>query len=52
MSLLLVEQNYSLAVRLADVVFVLENGRVVFRGSAEDLEADEEVRRRYLGVGV
>jgi branched-chain amino acid transport system ATP-binding protein len=52
MSLLLVEQNYSLAVRLADVVFVLENGQVVFRGGANELEADEEVKRRYLGVGV
>ncbi len=52
LSLLLVEQNYSLATRLADVVFVLENGSVVFRGAAEELERDEEVRRRYLGVGV
>jgi branched-chain amino acid transport system ATP-binding protein len=52
MSLLLVEQNYALAARLADVVVVLENGRVVFQGSAEELEADEEVRRRSLGVGV
>jgi branched-chain amino acid transport system ATP-binding protein len=52
MSLLLVEQNYSLAVRLADVVFVLENGQVVFRGGTNELEADEEVKRRYLGVGV
>jgi branched-chain amino acid transport system ATP-binding protein len=52
LSLLLVEQNYTLATRLADVVFVLENGRVVFEGSPEQLEADEEVRRRSLGVGV
>ena len=50
--LLLVEQNYSLAIRLADVVYVLENGQVVFRGSAEDLDAEEEVKHRYLGVGV
>jgi branched-chain amino acid transport system ATP-binding protein len=32
--LLLVEQNYSLAIRLADVVYVIENGSVVFRGCA------------------
>jgi ABC-type branched-subunit amino acid transport system ATPase component len=31
---------------------VLENGEVVFRGSAEELDGDEEVRRRSLGVGV
>ncbi len=52
MALLLVEQNYSLAIRLADIVYVLENGQVVFRGSAEEIEADDEVKRRYLGVGV
>ena len=50
--LLLVEQNYSLAIRLADVVYVLENGQVVFRGSAEELDAEEDVKHRYLGVGV
>jgi branched-chain amino acid transport system ATP-binding protein len=52
LSLLLVEQNYTLAMRLADVVFVLENGQVVFRGAPEELDADEDVRRRSLGVGV
>jgi branched-chain amino acid transport system ATP-binding protein len=52
MALLLVEQNYSLAIRLADIVYVLENGQVVFQGSAEEIEADDEVKRRYLGVGV
>jgi branched-chain amino acid transport system ATP-binding protein len=51
-SLLLVEQNYSLATRLADVVYVLENGSVVFRGSADELESDDDVKQRYLGVGV
>jgi branched-chain amino acid transport system ATP-binding protein len=52
LSLLLVEQNYTLATRLADVVFVLENGRVVFEGAVEELDADEDVKQRYLGVGV
>jgi branched-chain amino acid transport system ATP-binding protein len=41
--LLLVEQNYSLATRLADVVYVVENGSVVFRGSADELNADDDV---------
>jgi ABC-type branched-subunit amino acid transport system ATPase component len=52
MGLLLVEQNYSLAVRLADIAFVLENGRVVFHGTADEREAEGEVKQRYLGVGV
>jgi branched-chain amino acid transport system ATP-binding protein len=52
LGLLLVEQNYSLATRLADVVYVLENGSVVFQGGADELEADDDVKARYLGVGV
>jgi ABC-type branched-subunit amino acid transport system ATPase component len=31
---------------------VLENGEVVFRGEASELEENEDVKRRYLGVGV
>jgi branched-chain amino acid transport system ATP-binding protein len=52
LSMLLVEQNYTLAIGLADIVYVLENGEVVFRGSAEELDGDEQIKRRYLGVGV
>jgi branched-chain amino acid transport system ATP-binding protein len=52
LSMLLVEQNYTLAIGLADLVYVLENGEVVFRGSAQELDGDEQVKRRYLGVGV
>ena len=52
LSMLLVEQNYSLAIKLADLVYVLENGEVVFQGDAADLEANDEAKQRYLGVGV
>jgi branched-chain amino acid transport system ATP-binding protein len=52
LSMLLVEQNYSLAIALADLVYVLEKGEVVFRGEPGELDGDEEVKRRYLGVGV
>jgi len=52
LSMLLVEQNYSLAIALADLVYVLEKGEVVFRGDPDELDGDEEVKRRYLGVGV
>jgi len=52
LSMLLVEQNYSLAIGLADLVYVLENGEVVFRGDPQELDGDEDVKRRYLGVGV
>jgi branched-chain amino acid transport system ATP-binding protein len=52
LSVLVVEQNYTLALDLADVVYVIENGRVVFHGAPAELEADDEVKRRHLGVGV
>jgi branched-chain amino acid transport system ATP-binding protein len=51
LSLLLVEHNYPLAIALADFTYVLEKGEIVFSGSAAELDADEDVKRRYLGVG-
>ncbi len=50
LSILLVEQNLPLALRLADYVYVLSKGTVVFGGTPDALRATEEVRRRYLGV--
>ena len=50
--MLLVEQNYKLAIDLADTAYILENGQVVFRGTAAELDRDEDVKRRCLGVGV
>lgn len=48
-SMLLVEQNAALALRLADQAYLLETGRVVISGSAETIRNDEAVRRSYLG---
>lgn len=48
-SMLLVEQNASLALKLADHAYLLETGRVVVSGSAEAIRSDEAVRRSYLG---
>ena len=50
LSLLLVEQNYHLALRVADRVYVMSKGQIVWEGTPAALEADEEVKRRYLGV--
>ena len=50
LSLLLVEQNYHLALRVADRVYVMNKGHIVYEGTPAGLEADEEVKRRYLGV--
>ena len=48
-SMLLVEQNASLALDLADHAYVLETGQVVMSGPAESIRRDESVRRAYLG---
>jgi branched-chain amino acid transport system ATP-binding protein len=48
-SMLVVEQNASLALDLASHAYVLETGRVVISGSAEQMKGDESVRRSYLG---
>jgi branched-chain amino acid transport system ATP-binding protein len=48
-SILLVEQNASLALDLADHVFLLETGRVVMEGPSDVLRNDEAIRKSYLG---
>jgi branched-chain amino acid transport system ATP-binding protein len=48
-SVLLVEQNASLALELADRAYVLETGQVVISGTAAEVSSNESVRRAYLG---
>src|SRR5215470_6286654 len=48
-SMLLVEQNASLALDLADHAYVLETGRVVMAGAASAIKSDEAIRKSYLG---
>jgi len=48
-SMLLVEQNATLALNLADHAYLLETGTVVISGTSEEIASDETVRRSYLG---
>jgi branched-chain amino acid transport system ATP-binding protein len=50
LSILLVEQNYHLALQVADRVYVMNKGQIVWDGTPAALEANEDVKRRYLGV--
>ena len=50
LSILLVEQNYHLALQVADRVYVMNKGQIVWEGTPASLEANEDVKRRYLGV--
>ena len=48
-SMLLVEQNAALALDLADHAYLIETGRLVMEGPAQQLRDDENIRRAYLG---
>jgi branched-chain amino acid transport system ATP-binding protein len=48
-TILLVEQNASLALQTADRVYVLEAGQIKLSGAAADLLQDEAIRKAYLG---
>ncbi len=50
LTILLVEQNFHFATTLADTVFVLGKGQIRWHGSADDIRADHEVQKRWLGV--
>jgi branched-chain amino acid transport system ATP-binding protein len=50
-SMLLVEQNAEMALRLADRVYVIDHGTVVFEGTPAALRTDRQVTTTYLGVG-
>jgi branched-chain amino acid transport system ATP-binding protein len=49
-TLLLVEQNYKSAIKLAERFYIMSKGQVVFEGGGEALIQAEEVRKRYLEV--
>lgn len=48
-TMLLVEQNASLALDLAEDAYLIETGKVVITGKAQDIKNDDSVRRSYLG---
>jgi branched-chain amino acid transport system ATP-binding protein len=50
LAVLLVEQNVPLALRVADRVYVMSKGQIVYHGASSALDADEDVKRRFLGI--
>jgi branched-chain amino acid transport system ATP-binding protein len=50
LSILLVEQNASLALKLVDFVHVMSKGQVVYSDHPAELEANDEIKSRYLGI--
>ena len=50
LAIFLVEQNLGLALKLADETYVLDRGQIVYHGAPAELEAELDVKQRYLGV--
>ena len=50
LTILLIEQNVALSLKLAARGYVLENGRIVLEGTGEELLSDDRVRKAYLGL--
>ena len=50
-TILLIEQNANMALQIADRGYVLETGKVTLSDDAERLQANDEVRKAYLGSG-
>jgi branched-chain amino acid transport system ATP-binding protein len=50
LTILLVEQNVAVSLKISSRAYVLENGRVVMSGSGEQLLHDDRVRQAYLGL--
>jgi branched-chain amino acid transport system ATP-binding protein len=50
LTILLVEQNVAVSLKISNRAYVLENGRIVMNGSGEELLHDDRVRQAYLGL--
>jgi len=49
-TIVLVEQNANMALKVADFGYIMENGRFVTSGTAKELSEDEDVKEFYLGI--
>jgi branched-chain amino acid transport system ATP-binding protein len=49
-TVLLVEQNVAVSLKIAGRAYVLENGRITLSGTGDELLADDRVRQAYLGL--
>jgi branched-chain amino acid transport system ATP-binding protein len=49
-TILLSEQNIKFALKSAKIIYIIENGRIQYKGTATDLNENEEVMKKYLAV--
>lgn len=50
LAILLIDKNVAALTRIADAHYVLEKGRIVWRGTSAELAGQPEVQHRYLGI--
>jgi branched-chain amino acid transport system ATP-binding protein len=50
-AILLVEQNAAMALDVAQYGYVMDNGKVVVDGAADELKQDKDIKEFYLGIG-
>ena len=48
-TILLIEQNANIALSVADIAYVMENGKIVISGDAKELAKSDEIRKAYMG---
>ncbi|ARU62881.1 ABC transporter ATP-binding protein [Tumebacillus avium] len=51
-TIVLVEQNFIMASGVGDDVFLLDDGRTVYQGTMQELQGDELIKQKYLGIGL
>ncbi len=51
-TILLAEQNLQFALQVGDYFYIIDNGVIVFSGDKASLQANEEIKLRYLSVGI
>ena len=49
-SILLVEQNLPMALKVADYLYILSNGRIVYDSNPDQLRSNDEIKAKYIGV--
>ena len=49
-SILLVEQNLPMALKVADYIYIMSNGKIVYDSTPDQLRSNDEVKAKYIGV--
>ncbi len=52
MTVLLIEQNANAALKIADIGYIMETGRITLKGSGKELLDNEEIKKAYLGESI